>query len=297
MKALTLSPQVRPFWWLSVLCLPVVCLPMLAFAHQLKPGEPLELSEAEASRLIESIIEEAETYLGTPYRYGGSTRNGIDCSALMMKSFQAAGVPLLRTSRQQATQGMPIEQSELKRGDLVFFGTPSYISHVAMITRVRHGRIHFLHASSEPGKVAYGQLTSSWSRKYVTARRIITVKGEQPEEPELVFSYEAHPRSCSCKDHDRPESSSKNLAGKFPFASQRLLRYDDLKDYSKWELRVMRNEIFARKGYRFRTSAMIRYFQEQDWYQRVPKLSSNKMISLSGIEQQNVGFIRQMELR
>ncbi|MEM7656584.1 MAG: NlpC/P60 family protein [Bacteroidota bacterium] len=270
---------------------------------KLADGKPLKMSEAEATAMIGQIIRNAESYLGTPYLYGGTSRHGIDCSALLMKSFRAAGLPLLRTSRQQATQGKHIRQNDLKRGDLLFFGKPSYISHVAMVTKVQGGRVYFIHASSRNRKVAYDQMDRYWYNKYVTARRMIEVSTASSsasppasEEPELVFSFETSPRSCGCPKQDGFHQHGSSLSGKYPVASQRRLTYQDLKGMDQWELRIMRNEIFARKGYRFRTNAMIRYFQEQNWYRQLPKLSSNKMVRLSDIEQDNVAFIRNMEL-
>lgn len=72
----------------------------------------------------------------------------------------------------------------------------------------------------------------------------------------------------------------------------RLLNSRDLKDKTKEELSLLRNEIYARKGYRFATDQYSRYFENQDWYK---PLASNDEVVLSDIEKQNVDFLKQEE--
>lgn len=67
---------------------------------------------------------------GTPYSWGGASPGGFDCSGLMMWSYAQAGVDLPRTSQAQQGVGKPVSRSNLKPGDLVFYGSPAY--HVGM---------------------------------------------------------------------------------------------------------------------------------------------------------------------
>lgn len=68
------------------------------------------------NKTIDGILEEAETYLGTPYRYGGTTRNGIDCSAFVLSVFgAAAGLSLPRVAASQAQEGERVEKGELQK--------------------------------------------------------------------------------------------------------------------------------------------------------------------------------------
>lgn len=127
-----------------------------------------------SSTLADRIIATGNKYLGTPYKYGapaGSTKY-FDCSSFTQYVFKKNGLPLLRTSRQQATQGKYVPRSQLRKGDLVFFSTSKShgtIAHVAIYA----GNGKILHTYGAGG-VKYSNLNSSWwSSHYITARRYI----------------------------------------------------------------------------------------------------------------------------
>jgi hypothetical protein len=90
---------------------------------------------------------------------------------------------------------------------------------------------------------------------------------------------------------DSPSPNS-NIPGMFPQASMRLLTSSDLNEMSKQDLKIMRNEIFARHGYIFKTSDMKSYFATQSWYQGQ---YDNVNSLLSNIEQQNIALIKRYE--
>ncbi len=91
--------------------------------------------------------------------------------------------------------------------------------------------------------------------------------------------------------------SPKIIMGVYQMASNRLLTTDDLMDLSTKELRIMRNEIFARHGYVFKTIEMKQYFEAQEWYQSIPKLVDNKIVNtlLTDVEKKNIGLIQKYE--
>ena len=70
-----------------------------------------------------TLIETAKSYRGTPYRYGGTTRAGMDCSALVYHSFASVGVKLPRTSGEQSKLGKKIPERKIRPGDVLFFAT------------------------------------------------------------------------------------------------------------------------------------------------------------------------------
>jgi len=81
-------------------------------------------------------------------------------------------------------------------------------------------------------------------------------------------------------------------SGRFPQTSERILSSSDLSGLSKYDLKIMRNEIFARHGYIFTTSDMKQYFSNQSWYS--PRYS-NVTSMLTDIEQKNIAYIKRYE--
>lgn len=127
--------------------------------------------------LIESLLDQAKTYLGTPYRYGGMSRRGIDCSAFVLSAYrESLGIDLPRVAASQATHGEIVEKSELKKGDLIFFANHRRISHVGIVESVSDdGEIFFIHASSSQGVTITSLNKSSyWTKRYRYAKRIVT---------------------------------------------------------------------------------------------------------------------------
>ncbi len=126
-------------------------------------------------RQIEQVVETARSYTGTPYRYGGTSRQGMDCSGLLCASFRSAGLDLPRTSAAQSKMGKAVTIHNLKPGDLVFFRARKgwgKISHVGMITDVRSTRdIRFIHSSTKLGVVENNLLSDYYRRVFVKARR------------------------------------------------------------------------------------------------------------------------------
>ncbi|WP_052444592.1 C40 family peptidase [Flammeovirga sp. OC4] len=119
-------------------------------------------------------IKTAWSFEGVKYATGGTTKKGMDCSGLMLVSWQAANVQLPRVSSEQAKRGKAVSFNNLQPGDLVFFhphgGTR--INHVGMVTEVEDGKMYFIHASTSRG-VMESELTSAyWKGIFSRARRI-----------------------------------------------------------------------------------------------------------------------------
>lgn len=139
----------------------------------------------------DQIIAKAESMKGTPYVWGGNTKNGTDCSGFTTQVFSSRGMRLPRTSREQAKVGQPVPGSDLKPGDLVFFKTTSknQISHVGIYV----GKGEFIHASSAGGHVQHNSLKEGYYKeRFAAARRVVptkkAAKAEKPkkEEPAKV---------------------------------------------------------------------------------------------------------------
>lgn len=130
------------------------------------------------SRTIDGILSIAESYLGTPYKYGGMTRNGIDCSAFVLSVFGAAvGLNLPRVAASQATEGEAVSKDDLQKGDLVFFSHGrGRISHVGIVEEVTaDGDVKFIHAATSKGVMISSLFNDNyWTPKFRFAKRIIS---------------------------------------------------------------------------------------------------------------------------
>ena len=118
------------------------------------------------------VVTLAKQYLGVPYRYGGSTPTGFDCSGYMLFVFHQFGKELPRTADQQATIGSQVDIDNLRPGNIVFFATTEEptISHSGLYI----GDRMFIHASSTAKKVIISDLdTPYWQNTFRDARQVL----------------------------------------------------------------------------------------------------------------------------
>lgn len=142
------------------------------------PNEENYRSKAveESTSPVEKVIATARSYTGVPYRWGGTTRAGMDCSGLLMTCFQAADLDLPRTTSEQIKVGKGIRLYDLQPGDLVFFAAkksnPNKVTHVGMVTEVKDKHdVRFIHASTKLGVVENNIYTDYYRRIFIKARR------------------------------------------------------------------------------------------------------------------------------
>ena len=118
---------------------------------------------------LQALLQYAESYLGVPYSWGGTSPSGFDCSGFTQYVFAHFGVNIYRTSEEQFAEGVPVNENNLSLGDLVFFSTYApgathvgiYIGNNMMVDAQDNG-------------VSIDNITSSyWGPKYLGARQIV----------------------------------------------------------------------------------------------------------------------------
>jgi cell wall-associated NlpC family hydrolase len=136
------------------------------------------LLDIEVEQIINlNVFKILDEWMGTRYRLGGATKDGIDCSALMQILFTSLyGITLPRTAREQYDFSRKISRTELKEGDLVFFNTIGGVSHVGMYLQNNK----FIHASTS-GVTISDLYDEYWMKKFIGVGRV-----EQAQSTALV---------------------------------------------------------------------------------------------------------------
>ncbi len=122
------------------------------------------------------IIQQAQSYDGTRYKFGGTTKKGMDCSGLVYVAFQEEGIKLPRVSREMAKEGKLVNGRDIEKGDLLFFKTSksrNRINHVGLVTEIKNGEVYFIHATTSKGVLTSTLNERYWDRAFVKAKRLL----------------------------------------------------------------------------------------------------------------------------
>jgi cell wall-associated NlpC family hydrolase len=156
----------RPFHVLPIL----VTILMAAVISGCAGSKPSVTAPAGDTVLGQKIVGTARGFIGTPYRYGGQSPSGFDCSGLTSYVFGQYGYRLPRRAQDQLKVGAWVPKEDLRPGDLVFFRTSASGFHVGIFV----GRDRFIHAPSSGKKVETQRLDAGYYRRnYYTARRVL----------------------------------------------------------------------------------------------------------------------------
>lgn len=143
------------------------------------PGEIILTLDSDTDQIISSeenqamdprmeLKKTALQYLGTPYRWGGTTPSAFDCSGFTRYVYKQMGVKIPRTARQQYRAGKPVKAGNWETGDLVFFDIKKgYVSHVGLIL----ASCVFIHASNPMSGVKIDSLKENFYKRYYVGAR------------------------------------------------------------------------------------------------------------------------------
>ncbi len=132
-----------------------------------KLAKPVDLSQTH--RVKSLILSQYNQWKGTPYQYGGTTKDGVDCSAFVQNTYRSKlGLSIPRTTRTQIKQGVKVAKHNLKVGDIVFFKTGKTSLHNGIYI----GKSQFVHASSSKGVTISSLDNVYWKQNYYLSKRM-----------------------------------------------------------------------------------------------------------------------------
>jgi cell wall-associated NlpC family hydrolase len=128
------------------------------------------------NRNADQVVEKAMAFSGTRYKFGGTTKRGMDCSGLIYVALQENDIPFPRVSHQMANEGKRIKLKEVEKGDLLFFKTSKRgkrINHVGLVVDVDGDDIRFIHSTTSRGVIVSSLREGFWNHSFVKATRIL----------------------------------------------------------------------------------------------------------------------------
>lgn len=124
----------------------------------------------------DKIVVNALKYKGVKYKFGGTTKRGMDCSGVIYVAFGEENFQLPRVSRDMAKRGKKISLNKTQKGDLLFFQTNKSrrrINHVGLVVSNIKGQIRFIHATTSKGVIVSNLSQKYWKKAFVKATKVL----------------------------------------------------------------------------------------------------------------------------
>ena len=145
------------------------CVPLQPIPPADKPPTG-RIKPSQGREVIHILYQQVKVWKGVPYKYGGMSKKGIDCSGFVLETFRTKfNIKLPRNTYRQSRTGEPVLRSDLRAGDLVFFRLGYNLRHVGIYLE----NDRFAHASTSKGVTLSNLKNAYWSQRYWKARRII----------------------------------------------------------------------------------------------------------------------------
>lgn len=159
----------RLFYFRSMSVLALLLTSLLVGCSSHAPSPDARLSNP---RMVHQVLsDQLVKWRGTPYRYGGLSRSGIDCSGFVYRTFRERfDIQLPRTTRQQSDIGTRIRKKDLLPGDLVFFKTGW--GEGGLHVGIYDTQNQFIHASTSRGVMRSSLNNVYWRKVFWQARRL-----------------------------------------------------------------------------------------------------------------------------
>lgn len=140
-----------------------------------KNEKDIFIDKDETSYFTEQLVNNLVDNIGVSYSFGGTSKNGFDCSGLLYSTFKKFDIELPRVSSSMADLGEKINTTNAEKGDLIFFATAggNRITHVGLITEVNNDEILFVHASTSSGVIISSLTETYYQNTFVQINRIL----------------------------------------------------------------------------------------------------------------------------
>jgi cell wall-associated NlpC family hydrolase len=179
-------------WHWCLICLVLLGVLGCAGKHAKPPGAEIKpsLGQGPITTADQRLRDAIRYYLGTDYRYGGTSKTGLDCSGFAMMAYEKAGIKIPRTSELQFQHGQKVAVKDLRYGDLVFFNNYCYNKYSYATASILSGTFatnnqpchvgiyigdgHFIHSTASQGGVTVSNINADcWKRSLVGIRRYL----------------------------------------------------------------------------------------------------------------------------